>query len=89
MLHGEQNTSLYGTMKITWLKYHLDTTRRLLIESSHAGGKISPLNWIWVSKQDLTSSTDRIKQLSDDKKELYSTASFCAIELFILLTADR
>jgi hypothetical protein len=74
---------------MTWLRYHLETTRRLLIESSHAGGKLSPLNWIWVSKQDLTSSTDRIKHLSDDKKELYGTASFCAIELFILLIAGR
>jgi len=87
MLHGEQNISPYRAMKMTWLKYQLETTRRLLIESSHAAGNISP-STPGSQKQGLT-SLGRIKQLGDDKKELYGTASFRAIELFILFTVDR
>ena len=76
-----------GAIKITWLKYHLDITRRLLTESSHTAGNISPLN-PGSQKQDLT-FIDHIKQLGDDKKELYGIVSSCAIELFILFTVDR
>ena len=56
---------------------------RLLIESSYTGGETPLLNRVWVSKQGLTSSTDRIKQLIDDKKELCGIVSSGIIELFI------